>query len=80
MTDMLARPDSLIIWFALILCAVMDFTGTILLCLITVGIGWAGWYLSETIALIQDSEWSPQSASPHLAPAVWPRLGSADLA
>jgi hypothetical protein len=48
-----ARLGSLIIWLALVLCAVMNFTGTILLCLTGVGIGWAGWYLSETIALAQ---------------------------
>jgi hypothetical protein len=64
---MLARIGSRIIWLALILFAVMNFTETILLCLITVGIGCAGWYLSEAIALIQESEWSPESAAPHLS-------------
>jgi hypothetical protein len=49
---MLARLGSLIIWLALILCALMDFTGTVFLCLITVGIGWGGWYLAEAIALL----------------------------
>jgi hypothetical protein len=51
---MLTRLGSLIIWLALILGAVMDFTGTVLLCFLTVGTVWSGWYLSETIALIQD--------------------------
>jgi hypothetical protein len=53
MSGILARLGSHIIWLALILCAVMNFTGTIVLCLVTLGIGWAGWYLSEVIALIQ---------------------------
>jgi hypothetical protein len=51
--QMPARFGSLIIWLALIPCAVMNFTGTIILCLTSVGIGWAGWYLSETITLMQ---------------------------
>jgi hypothetical protein len=51
---MVTRLGSLIIWLALILSAVMNFPGTVLLCFITVGIGWSGWYLSQTIALIQD--------------------------
>jgi hypothetical protein len=61
---MLARIGGHIIWLALILCAVTNFTGTVVLCLVTVGIGYCGWYLSEVIALIQESEWSPESAAP----------------
>jgi hypothetical protein len=53
MKNMLARLGSLIIWLALILCALMDFTGTFFLCLITVGIGSGGWYLAEAIALLE---------------------------
>jgi hypothetical protein len=58
---MLARLGNVIIWLALVLCAVMNFTGTILLCFITVGIGWSGLYLSEAIALIVDT--GPVSAA-----------------
>jgi hypothetical protein len=53
MRGILAQPGTLVIRLVLILCAVMDFTGTFLLCLITVGIGWCGWYASELIALIE---------------------------
>jgi hypothetical protein len=61
MSGILARLGNLIIWLALILCAVMNFTGTILLCFITVGIGWSGLFLSEAIALIVDT--GPVSAA-----------------
>jgi hypothetical protein len=52
---MLARLGNVIIWLALVLCAVMNFTGTILLCFTAVGIGWSGLYLFEAIALIVDT-------------------------
>jgi hypothetical protein len=61
MSGILARLGRLIIWLALILSAVMNFTGTILLCFITVGIGWSGLFLSEAIALIVDT--GPVSAA-----------------
>jgi hypothetical protein len=59
--DMLPQLANVIIWLALVLCAVMNFTGTILLCFIAVGMGWSGLYLSEAIALIVDT--GPVSAT-----------------
>jgi hypothetical protein len=47
MRFMLARIGSVMFWLAIILCAVMDFTTTILVCIIVVGIGWAGWYAAQ---------------------------------
>jgi hypothetical protein len=38
---------TVVFWFALILCALIDFTSTILSCVIVIGIGWAGWYASR---------------------------------
>ncbi len=43
----LARVGGVMFWLALILSAMMDFTTTILVCFILIGIGWAGWYAAS---------------------------------
>ena len=48
MRFMLARIGSVMFWLAIILCAVMDFTTTILVCIIVVGIGL--FWISATLA------------------------------
>ena len=43
MTGTLARVGANTSWLVLILCALIDFTTTALLCVIVFGTGWAGW-------------------------------------